>query len=243
MAKKETAEQKLLKIIEASQGPLAATAAPAPAAPTAPAAGQQTAREIAHAVKNSGVPSLSNLLSPLSGLLKGIFPASPGTFAFGPREINKILFLGVAVAVCAFTINLFSGARLLKQKVVFELDTKTVSSEGRFFPSVVAITGYLADIQKRNIFQPYEKKETAEGGETAPQSALTRIATMTKNFKLVGISWLDSPESASAMIEDSRTGITHFLKVGEQINNVVIKNIYQDRVVLGFENEEVTIRL
>ena len=50
----------------------------------------------------------------------------------------------------------------------------------------------------------------------------------TKDLKLVGISWLDSAESASAMIENTQSGVTYFLKSGEQINSVTVKQIFAD---------------
>ena len=57
------------------------------------------------------------------------------------------------------------------------------------------------------------------------------------------MAWLDLPESASIMIEDSQTKTTYFLKTGEKLEDVTIKTIYTDRVVFSYENEETTIKL
>jgi hypothetical protein len=62
-------------------------------------------------------------------------------------------------------------------------------------------------------------------------------------YKLVGIAWLDLPETACIMIEDTRKNETLFLKQGEQLEGVTVKTIYTDRAVFSHENEETTIKL
>ena len=62
-------------------------------------------------------------------------------------------------------------------------------------------------------------------------------------YKLVGIAWLDLPETASVMIEDTQKNETFFLKQGEQLEGVTVKTIYTDRAVFSHENEETTIKL
>jgi len=233
MAKKETAEQKLLRIIEASQGAGMASS------PSGVAAGQ-LAQEVAHAVKGSGLPAFADLFGNFFGFFRAKMSAS-SAFSFGPREINKILTTGLAFLLCAFAINLFFGARLLNKKIILTLaDMKTVSSETSFVPAVAAIADYLVNIQKRNIFEPYERKAT-EALPALPSGS--HVSVMTKNLRLAGISWLDSAESVSAMIEDTESGTTRFLKVGDKINDMTVKQIYADRVVLSYEGEELILKL
>ena len=62
-------------------------------------------------------------------------------------------------------------------------------------------------------------------------------------FKMVGIAWLDVPESATVMLEDTATHMTHFLKEGDKVEDVIVKIIYTDRVVFSRANEEITIKL
>ena len=66
---------------------------------------------------------------------------------------------------------------------------------------------------------------------------------MMSKYKLVGIAWLDLPETASIMIEDTHKKETFFLKQGEQLEGVTVKTIYTDRAVFSHENEETTIKL
>ncbi len=232
--KKETAEQKLLKIIETQEGQK-------PEAQAKPAA-SDAALQVAAAVKNTGLPpiSVSSILSPLTALLRGHPSAAGAGAAFGPREINKILVVVSVVMALFFSNSLISGMRLLRQKVSFSYESGLTQNERDFSAAYKALSEYLSSIQTRNIFQPFEKKEVVE--EEFPEET-KRIATLAKNFKLVGISWLDSPETASAMIEDTVSGVTHFLREGEKINDVVIKTIYADRIIISYEGEDLTIRL
>ena len=62
-------------------------------------------------------------------------------------------------------------------------------------------------------------------------------------YKIVGIAWLDVPESATVMLEDTTTRMTRFLKEGDKIEDVIVKTIYTDRVVVGYANEEIVIKL
>lgn len=238
MEKKETAEQKLLKIIETSQAaPAAAASAPAMQASSA-------ATAVAAAVKGTGLPpiSASSLLAPFLGILKGKSFAAPGVdIAFGPREVNRALMLAVAIVVFLAFSSFFSGMKMLRQKVDFSIDTKNAQNEEAVIPATKSMTLYLANIQKRNIFLPYEKKEVALEDLASPEAK--NITALVKDLRLVGISWLDSPESASAMIEDTKTGNTYFLKQGDNVNELTIKNIFADRIVLSYQGEELAIKL
>jgi hypothetical protein len=62
-------------------------------------------------------------------------------------------------------------------------------------------------------------------------------------YKLVGIAWLDLPETASVMINDTKKNKILFLKKGEQLEGITVKTIYTDRAVFSRDNEETTIKL
>ncbi len=127
------------------------------------------------------------------------------------------------------------------KKITFSVEAKAVPADMNFVPQVKAVSDYLSSVDRRNIFQPYEKKEVDVSQESSAGS--TELSVIAKNLKLVGISWSDSAASACAMIEDTRSGITRFVKEGEMMNEVTLKKIYADRVVVSLGAEELTIKL
>lgn len=201
MAKKETAEQKLLKIIEATrkaQEGSTASAAPSAAKPSA------------------GV-SLS-----ISQINYGLMAALVASLVYCLYEVNQ-------------------GMNGLGQDVeISDVAGTPGKTLNNLTPRMKAAAYYLDQIRSRNIFQPYEVKAAAEQGATGARAVLEQ--TMQK-YKLVGVAWLDVPESATVMLESTAEGTTRFLREGDKIDGVTVKTIYTDRVVVGHENEEMVIKL
>jgi DNA-binding transcriptional regulator LsrR (DeoR family) len=56
-----------------------------------------------------------------------------------------------------------------------------------------------------------------------------------KTLKVVGIAWGETPV---AMIEDTTTRETFFLKALQSIGGIRVKAVLKDRVILSYENAE-----
>ena len=237
----ETAEQKLLKIIENAE---TAAKAPAPAAqPARVQAAEPTVEQVAASVKGTGLPSISApaFLKNLLGLIKGRPSENKTAVAFGLREFNRLLFGAILVFGFVFVKSFISGMDFSKKEVNLAVKTKTSQIADDLTNKPTSLSDYLVSITRRNIFLPFEKKEAEE--EVAAPTTLKEVSERTKDLKLVGISWLDTAESASALIENTTSGVTYFLRVGEKINNVLVKKIYADAVILSYEEEEIEFRL
>jgi len=227
---KETAEQKLLKIIETTEHQEAPPASPP----------ENVAQQVAAAVRGPAIsfgmpPFLLSLLS----LLKGPSAQDKSSSGFGLREINRILLL-MTVVIALFLFFDFVKEMNFSQRDVNLSVKETPMNSAVVMPAMKGLNDYLQTIVQRNIFQPFEKKEIVE--EKLPQE-LQRIMARTKDLKLVGISWLDTPQSASALIENTESGMTYFLRAGDKVNNIVIKEIYADSVLLSYEGEEMELSL
>ncbi len=167
-------------------------------------------------------------------------PASPKKkfqFTFSVGLLNTLLFFGIIACIIALALEMHNGFSLLGQPVEFTLGSKTGPSLSDVaLPSLQSADYYLKQINERNIFKPYVAK-------TAVKAAAQGLVQQMAKYKLVGISWLDLPETASIMIEDIQKKTTFFLKQGEQLEGVTVKTIYTDRAVFSHENEEITIKL
>jgi len=161
------------------------------------------------------------------------------TFNIGLKQINPLLILVVICSIGYLVYQIQQGMQLLETEVVVEPNNHFSSSDVVLsIPRAKSVEFYLSQLDQRNIFVPYEEKVAGEAVASSDGLAV-RMA----KYKLVGVAWLDLPESASIMLEDSESGLTHFLREGEKIEDVTVKTIYVDRVVFSYENEEIVFKL
>lgn len=96
---------------------------------------------------------------------------------------------------------------------------------------------YLGEIQKKDIFHPFAK--TPEPApvveEVKPVQAGPSIKDLMKNLSLAGIY---EGKDMEAMIEDKELKKTYFVKQGDEVKGMKVKEILQDRVVLQLGDEE-----
>ncbi|MBI4309947.1 MAG: hypothetical protein HY591_06410 [Candidatus Omnitrophica bacterium] len=169
-------------------------------------------------------------------------PASSGNkktaFVFSMQALNRVLILGIVVCAAGLVYEMRSGLMLMNKEFNFSDDLKTPKAIAEIvFPSARDAKYYLDKVNARNIFRPVD----AQAGGKGP--GVQTLARRLAKYKLVGVAWLDLPETASIMIEDIEHKTTHFLRQGEQLEGVTVKTIYTDRAVFGYENEETTIKL
>jgi len=164
-------------------------------------------------------------------------PPKKFAFSFSVSMLNTILFLGIIACIVALFIEIRSGYSLISQAVEFPPESRPAAGlSDTALPSTPSADYYLRQTNERNIFKPYVPK-------VAKKAAAQGLVQLMSRYKLVGIAWLDLPETASIMIEDTRKNETYFLKQGEQLEGVTVKAIYTDRAVFSHENEETTIKL
>ncbi len=163
-------------------------------------------------------------------------PSKKFKFSFSITTLNTFLFIGIVVCILALAYEMKSGFSLLNQPVKFSVEPKTDAASDTALPSMPSADYYLQKISERDIFKPYVPK-------TAKAAAMEGLTHQMSRYKLVGIAWLDLPETASVMLEDKEKHTMYFLKQGEQLEGVTVKAIYTDRAVFSHENEETTIKL
>jgi hypothetical protein len=190
--------------------------------------------------------SLPPFLSNFAGLFKGFFPqpaeAGRPAEAFGLKQLNQILLVTVILIVAYLAFDVTGGLKISQKELEFKVEPADMGQSAGFLPQLRELAEYISTVAERNIFHPFEAKKVEEK-ITPEEEKVVKISEKTSTLKLVGISWLDTPESASAMIENSTTSVTHFLKIGDKINDVTVKMIYADTIILTFEDEEMEMKL
>ncbi|MBU1044385.1 MAG: hypothetical protein KJ915_08340 [Candidatus Omnitrophica bacterium] len=98
---------------------------------------------------------------------------------------------------------------------------------------------YLDKAEVRDFFQMgYAKRKEVDFKEE-DINKVSKLSELTKNLKLVGISWGDDPD---AIIENPEIDKTYFVRKGYMIDEIKVYDIQKDRVVLRYKGEEVEIR-
>ncbi len=104
-------------------------------------------------------------------------------------------------------------------------------------PTQRTILSYLAMVQRRNVFSPFIVVDTRVEEEEEEREDLREAAKkLAAKLKLVGI--LLSPQPR-AMVEDLETNETFFLKEGDIVNQLKIKEILSDRIILDYQGETI----
>lgn len=157
------------------------------------------------------------------------------------RLLNKILKFSLAALVTCFIVNLSLSTTNLKKELNFEIKVEKLAEAGgaaKTSSILKSASYYLDRAKEKDIFRKGMKKIMTAAGVTKTPSQ--RIMEATANYRLVGISWSENPD---VMIEDTKTQRTFFLKRGQVIeNDIMLKDVFKDRVILGFAGEEVELR-
>lgn len=92
---------------------------------------------------------------------------------------------------------------------------------------------YIGEFAKRDMFHfiPVKKEEKALEGKEL-------LAEVSKNLKLVGIIWSKKPQ---VMIEVKKENKTLLLNEGDAIDNITVKQILRDKVILSLEGNEIEL--
>jgi len=159
------------------------------------------------------------------------------------KLVNRMLILLIFVFLLFFIGSVYISAIGLKKMP--EIDFRFEG--GVYEPTEVAdlsilddnVAGYLEKSQFRDIFRMGIKEVIEEMQEAKPVAATAKTVDAVSHLRLVGISWSDDPD---AMIEDTTTFRTYFLKRGHKINDLVIEEIHKDKVVFRYNGEEIELR-
>jgi type II secretory pathway component PulC len=143
-------------------------------------------------------------------------------------NLNKALFAFCGLLTIIVLFNLVSQARLPDASLF--LPAKKVDSSSSKF-SLLPKAGflsreeYLAEIKKRNVFLPFDLRESVREGMSA------EVSELVKDLSLVGIIWSKNPE---VMIESKRESRTMLLKKGDTFNadEIKVKEITKNSAVL-----------
>ncbi|MBU0503142.1 MAG: hypothetical protein ABH882_04585 [Candidatus Omnitrophota bacterium] len=151
------------------------------------------------------------------------------------KLVNRFMYLGIFILAVYFAGN-FSFSMINVNKIPqmdFKVQSAVANPVGLAGLSPIKPSSYyLEKVRQRDIFKmgPMQKDE-----EKQP----LKIVELTKNLKLVGISWSDDPD---VMIEDTGTKRTFFVKRGQSIGEIKVQAVFKDKIILSYDKEEMELK-
>jgi len=178
------------------------------------------------------VDSMGNkLVFLIDNLKEGI---SSGAYEVSLQDVTKTLVWVMIFLAAWLVITFTKGFMSLENIPRFDVSSAKISSRAAAEKALpIADYTYYADVLLgRNIFKVVEKQAEAQ----AP--AVPQINSLAENLKIAGLSWTPGQDDRSAMIEDTKTGITYFLREGDSISYFEIHKILKNSVILRYQDQE-----
>lgn len=159
------------------------------------------------------------------------------------RVLSSVLWLGLAAFGIYFAADLIKNREVPFKQRVFDLlseHSKMNSSsmnpvlEEKLKPE----SHYVQAMQNPNPFTGGAEEVIVESEPARGPSAEEKLAGMIKGLTVVGINRGSIPD---AIIENSEEKRTFFVKAGDKINDLTVKEIKRDTVILSYEGSDVEI--
>lgn len=168
--------------------------------------------------------------------------AQNGFGAGAPKDLNlKLINVGFSIILGVLMVAIGVNTNRA-QPSVKDLSTRLATSTPPAHEQPVVATlrplgEYVGEVETRDLFhpapppKPKEPQPKVAAAAKPPEPApLDNLREKVKTLKLVGIAWGVTP---IAMIEDTARRETSFVKAGQVINQIKVKTILKDRVVLS----------
>ncbi|MDD4295119.1 MAG: hypothetical protein PHP69_06370 [Candidatus Omnitrophica bacterium] len=153
--------------------------------------------------------------------------------------VNNIL-LGVILVIGIFmVVEFIRGYARLNSVPKFTLGegNDEIVEQLKFF-DIKNKEDYYNVLVARNIFNPAEEKKKF----VEQEKDISEVAQLLNNFKMVGFYWTPDEQEKYAMIEDSASQLTYYLKEGDDFMSFKVEKVDTDKVIMSFDDEEITLR-
>ncbi|MFH1062323.1 MAG: hypothetical protein V1747_05490 [Candidatus Omnitrophota bacterium] len=158
------------------------------------------------------------------------------------KMINLFLQCAIGIAIVALAVFIsieIKGSDRISLLVGKDAQANVISETPETISLLKPKEYYLQKAEVRDLFQMgYVKRKEVDFKEEK-ENKVSPLAELTKNLKLVGISWGDDPD---AIIENPELEKTYFVKKGYMIDDIKVYDIQKDRVILRYKGEEVEVR-
>lgn len=159
------------------------------------------------------------------------------------KSLSSFLWLALACFGIYFAMNYLSHRNAPFQSRVFQAARQiTGGASGTMAPALEENlkpeSHYVDALQNPNPFTgTAEELKVVEEVDRGP-SASEKLADMAKGLVVVGINRGANPD---AIIENTQEKRTFFVKAGDKVNEMTVKEIKHDTVVLSYEGQDIEV--
>lgn len=195
-------------------------------------------------------PKRGKFSFPFSGLFKR--KASSEASPVSVLERNPFIYIKGINALLVLSV-VASGLYLVLDMSLLKGDPKNFLAQISLNDSLYPIRDDQGEQTQRNVKYYHDlmdrrnpfllmtekqapKEEEKPAGLSIPKPQSEKMAKLIQSIKLVGISW--SGGNPLAMIEESETGKTYFLRQGQEINGLKVQSIDKEKAIVTYEGEE-----
>lgn len=143
----------------------------------------------------------------------------------------RMVLVGILSIMIIYLVFDFISAHLLRRNEII-LPAKYVKPKETAFAKISPLGYYLDQIGGKELFTPQRIAPVKAKGEIFSRESYAGL-------KLVGVDWGGDPV---ALIEDTQTQKTYFVKKGDSIKELKVMEIFKDRVKLGYDNKIVELK-
>ena len=159
------------------------------------------------------------------------------------RSLSSVLWLALACFGIYFAMDFIAHHRVpLGQRLAFNKSRVTTASTGEVGAALEnklkPESHYVEAMQNPNPFIGDEEEVKVVVDDVRGPSPAEKLAEMTKGLVVVGINRGANPD---AIIENTQEKRTFFVKVGDKVNELTVKEIKHDTVVITYEGADVEI--
>ncbi len=159
------------------------------------------------------------------------------------RLISRVIWVFLAALGTFVVVNLAAGygdtKRMHSTQAMTDASPNVVAAPATALDQLSQpLSDYVSSVMQRNPFTG-SSEVIAQAPQQAVQSAKERLEALASKLVVVGIDRGPSPE---ALIEDSSQQRTYFVKVGDQIGGLQVDEIGAQGVVVSYEGEKLLLR-
>ncbi|MFH1768720.1 MAG: hypothetical protein ABH858_06145 [Candidatus Omnitrophota bacterium] len=187
------------------------------------------------------IPFLSKeIIGQLVGRCKDV---SAAIFVRGDLDqANRVFIVVLAFIMFSFGMVMFRGFNRLRYMPRFDIAVvnNPQDSGAAAVLKLKPLAYYTGIVLGRNIFVPFDTEKKSES--LLKGSGGSNINELIRGLRVVGISWDKDNKGRFVMLEDIKTQATYPLREGEALFNITVKEIFQDKVVVTYMEEEAELR-